>query len=131
MPVVLNRSQRKSESALPIISLLESFDHIDELQHFAVNLNDRCEITEAVAHADGTHDLIVAIGSRSDVFTFTVTCSGKVLSATVWDRLPSTQELVLQRCQDFAHGKAPDLQSAGESCRFGGHERAVRSLMGQ
>lgn len=123
MPVVHNRSSRHRGPDDPVLQTLATFKSVEDLHLFAVCQHPQLTIQQAVAHADGTHDLIVAAGSHPDVFTFTVTCKGEILAATAWDRLPAPDELVLRRCQDFAKGRVAAPGAHTGPCRFGGHEK--------
>jgi hypothetical protein len=125
MPVIHNQSSRHRAPGDPVLSFLRTFRVVEDLQLFALGQHPRLDIQQAAAHADGTHELIVGAGSQSDIFTFTVTCDGRILSATVWDRCPDLETLVLQRCRDYANGAMTPPGSAQTPCRFGGHERAA------
>ena len=123
MPVVHNQSSRNRDSGDPILRFLRTFQKVEDLQLFALSQHPRLDIQEAVAHAEGTRGPIVGAGSKPEIFPFTVPCSGEVLSATVWDRKPTTETLVLKRCRDYANGTLIPPGSAQLPCRFGGHER--------
>ncbi len=116
MTEVRNRS-RLAESAYRLVrEAIIGLTHVDEF-YAASSIIPNLVIVRAVAYDDGTHDIIVS-GSSVQV-SFASTCEGELLSATLWDRHPSNDELILDRLEGL--NPASTSIQRNSSCYIGGH----------
>jgi hypothetical protein len=119
MTEVRNRSHLAEAAYRVIRDAIVELDRIGDLHIGGSSIHPRLEIVRSIAYEDGTHDLVVA--SPSIYLSFAVTCAGEILSATLWDRNPTDDNVVLDRIEGLNPGAVG--RDANLACCIGGHKK--------
>ena len=121
MMEVRNRSRLTGAAYRVIRDAIVGLERIEDLHSGGSTIRPQFEIVRSNAYEDGTHDLIVA--SPSIHLSFAVTCGGEILSATLWNRNPTDDDVVLDRLEGLNPGAV--RHDARRECRIGGHTARV------
>ncbi|MAB90440.1 MAG: hypothetical protein CMJ90_13405 [Planctomycetes bacterium] len=121
MMEVRNRSRLTGAAYRVIRDAIVGLERIEDLHSGGSTIRPQFEIVRSIAYEDGTHDLIVA--SPSIHMSIAVTCDGELLSATLWNRNPTDDDVVLDRLEGLNPGAV--RQDARRECRIGGHTARV------
>ncbi|MAG56781.1 MAG: hypothetical protein CMJ83_10860 [Planctomycetes bacterium] len=113
MTEVRNRSRLAGTAMAVIRDEFSRYVHLDQL---STAPQPRLDFLRSFAYEDGTHDVVAS--ATSVVVSFVATCSGHLLSATIWNRAPTADELILDRLDGLNPGH---ITETTKTCCLGGH----------
>lgn len=93
MLTIENRSSLSIQAFETVRRVLAGFSHAGQVIRLSQNQGPAISLACCVSHEDGTSDLVVTRQADAWVISFRVASDQRVLSATVWDRMPSSEEL--------------------------------------
>jgi hypothetical protein len=117
MAEVRNRARIAPPALRVIEDQIAQLTHLDQLAILTESTYSRFAMVANRTYMDDTHDILVTAPDL--VVSFAATCSGRILSATLWRRMPTDEELILDRLEGLNPGH--EVRTPPGICRFGGH----------